>query len=233
MIALKLLLYQNMVNYRKENSFGYIQSYPLPTPSMIRGMAHSLLGLKEYKPLKISIQGSFDSVSVNVQKVIKFDRRPQDRPGNPYIINIGNSKKTATHGIAFVDCLVDCELVLHISFDDEELTKKLYKKILTDIVVLGRNDDIARVDSKISRIVEVTEHDDIELKYPIYLDTKTARENQVVGTYYKLPFFYDNVGDFDDLRIFKFVDCVYVSKGTIDGIYIDEDQDAVCFLGVS
>ncbi|MGC8502600.1 CRISPR-associated protein Cas5, partial [Desulfurella sp.] len=57
MIALKLQLYQNMVNYRKENSFGYIQSYPLPTPSMVRGMAHSLLGLKEYKPLRISIQG--------------------------------------------------------------------------------------------------------------------------------------------------------------------------------
>lgn len=233
MIALKLLLYQNMVNYRKENSFGYIQSYPLPTPSMIRGMAHSLLSLKEYKPLKISIQGSFDSVNVNVQKVIKFDRRPQDRPGNPYRIILGNIEKTATNSIVFMDCLVNCELVLHIAFDDEELTKKLYKKILTDIIVLGRNDDIARLDFEKSRIVEVTEDDDIELKYPIYLDTKTARKNQVVGTHYKLPFFYDNVGDFDDLRIFKFVDCVYVSKGTIDGIYIDEDQDAVCFLGVS
>jgi CRISPR-associated protein Cas5t len=234
MIALKLQLYQNMINYRKENSFGYIQSYPLPTPSMVRGMAHSLLGLEDYNPLKISIQGSFDSVCVNVQKVIKFDRKPKDRPNNPYRIILGSTERTATHSIAFVDCLVNCKLLLHIAFDDEKLTEELYKKVLLDTVVLGRNEDIARVDFKTTRIVEFTESNDVELKYPMYLDVETAKKNEVVGTHYKLPFCYQNIiRSFDDLRIFEFVDCVYVSKGKIDNIYADEDKDAVCFLEVN
>ncbi len=232
MIALKLQLYQNMVNYRKENSFGYVQSYPLPTLSMVRGMAHSLLDLKEYKPLKVSIQGSFDSIKTNVQKVIKFDRRPQDRPGNPYKIIVGDSEKTATHSIAFVDCLVNCNILLHIAFDNEELTKELYKKVLSETVVLGRNEDIARVDFNITRIVQITEADEAEFKYPVYLDKKTSEYNKAVGTHYKLPFFYEKVTSFDDLRIFKFVDCVYVSKGKVEDVLADEDGDAVCFLGI-
>ncbi|MGB9763344.1 CRISPR-associated protein Cas5 [Desulfurella multipotens] len=230
MIALKLQLYQNMVNYRKENSFGYIQSYPLPTPSMVRGMAHSLLGLKEYKPLRISIQGSFDSVCVNIQRIIKIDRYREE---NPYRVKVGIRKVTALNGVMFVDCLVNCKLLLHIAFDDEELTKKLYEKVLSNTVILGRNEDIARVDFNKTKIVQITQDEEVELKYPIYLDTKITKENQLVGTHYKLPFYYENVSGFDDLRIFKFVDCVYVSKGKIDNLYVDEDNDAVCFLGIS
>ncbi|OSS41511.1 CRISPR-associated protein Cas5 [Desulfurella amilsii] len=231
MVTLKLQLYQNMVNYRKENSFGYIQSYPLPTPSMVRGMAHSLLDLKEYKPLKISIQGSFDSVCVNMQKIIKFDR---NRPSNPYRVTIGTSKKTALNGILFVDSLVDCKIILHIAFDDEGLTKKLYEKARTNTVILGRNEDIARVDLERSKLVEIRQKDEIRLKYPIYLDKRTALKNQVVGTHYRLPFCYESVQNFNDLRIFKFVDCVYVSSETrLDNFYIDDDEDVVCFLEVS
>jgi len=233
MIALKLQLYQNMVNYRKENSFGYVQSYPLPTPSMVRGMAHSLLDLKEYKPLKISIQGRFDSICVNMQKVIKFDRDAKTRPNNPYRVTIGTSKKTALNGILFVDNLVNCEIILHIAFDDEGLTKKLYQKALTEIVILGRNEDISRVDFKKSKIVEIKQGDDVILKYPIYLDRQTATKNQVVGTHYKLPFFYESLQSFDDLRIFKFIDCVYVSERKLENLSIDDDKDAVCFLGIT
>ncbi|MGC8503091.1 MAG: hypothetical protein ACP5M2_08630, partial [Desulfurella sp.] len=133
----------------------------------------------------------------------------------------------------FVDCLVNCKLLLHIAFDDEELTKKLYEKVLSNTVILGRNEDIARVDFNKTKIVQITQDEEVELKYPIYLDTKITKENQLVGTHYKLPFYYENVSGFDDLRIFKFVDCVYVSKGKIDNLYVDEDNDAVCFLGIS
>ncbi|MGC9168631.1 MAG: CRISPR-associated protein Cas5, partial [Desulfurella sp.] len=179
-----------MVNYRKENSFGYIQSYPLPTPSMVRGMAHSLLGLKEYKPLRISIQGSFDSVCVNIQRIIKIDRYREE---NPYRVKVGIRKVTALNGVMFVDCLVNCKLLLHIAFDDEELTKKLYEKVLSNTVILGRNEDIARVDFNKTKIVQITQDEEVELKYPIYLDTKITKENQLVGTHYKLPFYYENV----------------------------------------
>ena len=232
MTVLKLCLYQNMVNYRVENSFGYVQSYPLPTFSMVRGMAHSLLGLKEYKPLKISIQGKFNNVATNMQRIIKFDKA--GRENNPYRVIVNGSQRTATHGIMFVDSLVNCKLILHIAFDDKKLTKKLYEKVLTDTVVLGRNEDIARVDFEKTRLVNIKKDEDVVLKYPIYIDKKTALANQLVGTYYKLPFCYNEVHGFRDLRVFKFVECIYVTKGMLlDEFYADDDGDVVSLVGVS
>jgi len=232
MTVLKLCLYQNMVNYRVENSFGYVQSYPLPTFSMVRGMTHSLLGLKEYKPLKISIQGKFNNVATNMQRIIKFDKA--GRENNPYRVIVNGSQRTATHGIMFVDSLVNCELILHIAFDDKKLTKKLYEKVLTDTVVLGRNEDIARVDFEKTKLVNIEQDKNVELKYPIYIDKKIALDvnNQLAGTYYKLPFYYNQVHDFKDLRVFKFVDCMYVLEGMLKNFYIDDDKDVVSFLGV-
>jgi len=233
MTVLKLCLYQNMVNYRVENSFGYVQSYPLPTFSMVRGMAHSLLGLKEYNPLKISIQGKFNNVATNMQRIIKFDKA--GRESNPYRIIVNGSQRTATHGIMFVDSLVNCELILHIAFDDKKLTKKLYEKVLTDTVILGRNEDIARVDFEKTKLVNIKKDEDVVLKYPIYIDKKTALANQLVGTYYKLPFYYNDVHNFKDLRVFKFVDCMYVANDddVLDEFYIDDDEDAVSLIGVA
>jgi len=233
MVVLKLCLYQNMVNYRVENSFGYVQSYPLPTFSMVRGMAHSLLGLKEYKPLKISIQGKFNNVATNMQRIIKFDKA--GRESNPYRVIVNGSQRTATHGIMFVDSLVNCELILHIAFDDKKLTKKLYEKVLTDTVILGRNEDIARVDFEKTKLVNIKKDEDVVLKYPIYIDKKTALANQLVGTYYKLPFYYNDVHNFKDLRVFKFVDCMYVANDddVLDEFYIDDDEDAVSLIGVA
>ncbi len=236
MIALKLSLYQNMVNFRRENSFGHVQSYPLPTPSMVRGMSHELLELTEYYPLKISIQGDFDTIGVNVQKVIKFDRDPKARPTNPYSVIVGESKKTATHSIAFVDALVNCNLVLHIAFDDEELTKKLYKKVLTKTVVLGRNEDIARVDFENTKLTDIKKNEDsLRLANSILLDKETAKKNQLSGTHYRLPFYYKQVKSYTDYRIFHFVDCVYITKGEKleDDFFVDEDNLAVSFLGGS
>lgn len=234
MIVLRLVLYQSMVNYRIENSFGHVQSYPLPTPSMIRGMAHDLLDLKEYFPLRISIQGNFESAVVNMQRVMKFDRDPKSRPNNPYLVEVGTSVKTATHSISFVDNLINCELILHIAFkNNEEYTKNLHQQVFQKTVVLGRNDDIARVDFNKTKLTEVKLGKSPErLKYSAYILKDIAHKNQIGGTHYKLPFKYEPVKDFNENRIFNFVECVYVSKDEQleEGFYIDEDNLPVSFL---
>ncbi|AEI14613.1 CRISPR-associated protein Cas5 [Flexistipes sinusarabici DSM 4947] len=237
MISLKLSLYQNMVNFRKENSFGHVQSYPLPTPSMVRGMAHQILELTKYNPLKISIQGNSDSVTVNMQKVMKFDRDPKSRPINPYIVKVGNSVKTATHGIAFVDNLINCKLIIHIAFENEELTKNLYEKVMKNTVILGRNEDIARVNFDETKLTEISYSDDEnELPYSIYVNSEDAKKLQLSGTSFRLPFRYENVTSFSDSRIFHKVNCQFISKNTILNEYtaetflIDEDGLFVSFL---
>ena len=59
--ALRVKLYQNMVNYKKPTSFQLKESYPLPPYSTVIGMVHSLCDFKEYKDMDISIQGKYHS----------------------------------------------------------------------------------------------------------------------------------------------------------------------------
>jgi len=234
MKVVKLKIYQNLCNYRREGSFGYVQTYPLPTPSMIKGMAHALLGLNEYKPLKISIQGESDGVVTNIQKVYKFDRDPKSRPQNPYIVMIGNSEKTATHGIMFVDLQINMKLIIHIHFDEENLNKDLVNKIQEATVVLGRNEDITRVDEvKLVEVRTPTERS-VKSKYPMYVVTDVLIEK--TGTAFRLPFYYHKVESFDKNRVFNFVDVNYIGKDVTlkkDLVNVDSDNDIICWLSLN
>lgn len=236
MKTVRVKLYQNFVNYRRELSYGYIQTYPLPTPSMVKGMVHSLLNLNEYHNLKISIQGDCLSVVTNLQRVYKFDRDRASRPNNPYDVVVGTSNKTATHGIMFVDEIVDMQLLLHISFDEEDLNGKLLEAVKQKTVVLGRNEDIARVDLEDTRLVDIfPSNDEYRLLYNIYLRPEICKSGRLEGTYYRLPFYYEPVSSFSDKRIFKYVDGVYIAKGNkieYSDIILDKDGYLVSFLSI-
>lgn len=240
MKALRLKLYQNLVNYRREMSYGYVQTYPLPTPSMVRGMAHWLLGINDgYKPLKISIQGDFDSVTTNMQKVVKFDR-PRTKYGcskchkvhaekkkavsccDAEVINIEDPRpkincheaRVFNQGVQFFDLIVNMNLLLHIAFDDAALTEALDGTVRMKTVILGRNEDIASVDFTETGLVDVEEDsDEITLNYNAYLAPDLCRKEQLSGTHYRLPFYYDDVKSMEDKRIFHFADAVYIARG--------------------
>ena len=214
MKALRLKLYQNLVNYRREMSYGYVQTYPLPTPSMVRGMAHWLLGINDgYKPLKISVQGNFDSVTTNMQKVYKFDRYRKENEGRLAIIHTP-SRQMLNQGVQFVDLIVNMNLLLHIAFDDAALTEALDGAVRMKTVVLGRNEDIASVDFAETGLVDIEEDsDEITLNYHAYLSPDLCRKEQLSGTHYRLPFYYDDLKSIEDKRIFHFADAVYIAKG--------------------
>jgi len=235
MKALKLKLYQNLCNYRKEGSFGYIQTYPLPTPSMIRGMVHNILDVNEYIPLKVSNQGKSDGVITGIQKVYKFDREPCSRPDNPYRVLVRNSEKTATHGIYFIDLHVNMKSTIHIYFEknNEYLLQKCYDKALEKLIILGRNEDFALIeDIKITDLQNFKGRDrDARTKLPIFLPEKFIFEK--TGTTYRLPFFYDYTSSFEDNRIFHFIEVCFVGDNISlrkEFIYKDSDDDIVCFL---
>ncbi|MCX7589780.1 MAG: type I-B CRISPR-associated protein Cas5b [Patescibacteria group bacterium] len=236
MKALKIKIYQNLCNYRREKSFGYIQSYPLPTPSMVRGMVHDILELNYYIPMKISIQGKNDGIAIDLQRVIKFDRDPKARPKNPYIVNVKNSKKTATNGIIFIDELINVELILHILFnskDNEELLEKLYFNLQQKTPILGRNEDIARIDEM--KFVNLNKVNDrtVKTKYSMYVLPGALIETK--GIRFRLPFWYENVESFEDERIFHFIEVFYITSNcnsflNKDYFLKDDDNDLVCLL---
>ena len=137
MTAVRIKIYQNLVNYRRELSYGYVQTYPLPTPSMVRGMVHAILNLDKYHKLKISIQGNYKSVVTNMQKIYKFDSVRDDKKtgsidSRPRIYADG--PKTVNQGVMFVDEIVDMDLLLHICFDEEELNEQLFKAVKHEMI---------------------------------------------------------------------------------------------------
>lgn len=59
MKAIRIKLYQNLVNYKKPISFQLKETYPLPPPSTVIGMVHNLCGYTEYHEMDVSIQGKY------------------------------------------------------------------------------------------------------------------------------------------------------------------------------
>ena len=225
MKAVKLELYQNFTSYRMESMYKYIQTYPLPTPSMITGMVHTILGLNTYHNLKIGIQGSTGSIFSNMQKIKKVDRSGADRLQTAHftLVSETGTLTAGKDGIMWVDLIPDVNLILHIVFDDESLTEKLVKKALSETYVLGRNEDSVRVDScEIVELSEVTGRN-TKIENNMYVDRR--KDNQIVGLDYTLPFRYttkikdllfESKLDRQDLkenRKFNKVVCAYARKG--------------------
>lgn len=59
MKAIRVKLYQDLVNYKKPISFQLKETYPLPPPSTVIGMVHNLCGYTEYHKMDVSIQGKY------------------------------------------------------------------------------------------------------------------------------------------------------------------------------
>ena len=64
MKALRIVLTQNKAHYRKEESLQNKMTYPLPPFSTVIGAIHYACGFKEYQPMDLSIQGNYQSLSI-------------------------------------------------------------------------------------------------------------------------------------------------------------------------
>ena len=154
MKAIKLKLYQNMVNYKVPTSFQLKESYPLPPYSTVIGMVHSLCDFKEYKPMKISISGSYFS------KVNDLYTRYEFKNGNPFEMGrhqLNVNGYGINRGVATAELLVDVNLTIHIIPEDqsEEFLNTIFEafKYPREYPTLGRREDILLI--KDVRIVDV------------------------------------------------------------------------------
>lgn len=102
MRAIKLKLYQNMVNYKVATSFYLKETYPLPPYSTVIGMIHSLCDFKEYNPMEISVAGNYFS-----------------RVNDYYTKHEFNESDNIITGPAYVELLVDINLTIHIIPEDQ------------------------------------------------------------------------------------------------------------------
>ena len=66
MKVIRLVLTQNKAHYKKEETVTNKMTYPLPPFSTVIGAIHNACNYKNYHPMDLSIQGSFESVGQEV-----------------------------------------------------------------------------------------------------------------------------------------------------------------------
>lgn len=218
MKAIRVKLYQNMVNYKKATSFQLKESYPLPPYSTVLGMIHGVCGFTEYQPMDISIQGKYFSKVNDLYTRYEFGNGKTFEKGR-HQIKVGNYG--VSQGIATAELLVDVELLLHIIPKDQSLVEEIYQafEFPREYISLGRREDLVVIEEK--QIVEVeekilTKNKRLDNGYSAYvpvewiqekkLSTKTRQQGvETKGTRYFLTKEYElvNVGTAKKPKLFR------------------------------
>lgn len=158
--AVRLKIYQNLVNYKKPTSFQLKESYPLPPPSTVIGMVHFACGYTDYEPMNVSIQGSFKSRVYDLYTRYEFAGASYEEARHQLKLASNDGKVYgATRGVATSELLVDVNLTIHICPDDDTKIEEIYDafKSPKEYISLGRREDLIRIDNV--KIVDLIEED--------------------------------------------------------------------------
>jgi len=245
MKAIRLKLYQNMVNYKIPSSFQLKETYPLPPYSTVIGMIHNLCEYKEYKEMKVSIQGKYHSkvndlyTRYEFKNGMKFDKGRHQLQADEFGI---------CRGISTVELLTDVELLIHIIPENQDLIEEIKRNLDFPKIfpALGRWEDLVIIEEvKIVEIFEEELEEDIYLKnnYSAYIPLKMIEDEKIIllgnngqsksqGTKYKLNKNYEKYvyGKGKEFRKWKKINVLYSSKIIAveeEKVWIDEDEKIV------
>ena len=235
MKILKIKAYQIFANYRKPMSFNFWDTYPLPPLSTIRGWFHSVIKATKYIPISISVQGDFESIVLDLQTLIKFDRKERMKDkGYPLIEGFN---KTFSKSPTYVANVFDVKLVIYIKAQERYLNFFMDNIFKNEYPSLGRREDLLRIDF-IDFIVPIEKDFSLEehvVNYGIYLNRLTADKFNLKGINYRMNFKYD--GDLLEktgLRYFEKKDVVYIDEAILEEgkiLFDDEDNRIIDFIG--
>lgn len=241
--AVRLKIYQNLVNYKKPTSFQLKESYPLPPPSTVIGMVHFACGFKEYEPMDVSIQGKYNSRVYDLYTRYEFAGATFEDKRHQVKFNSHDGKVYgATKGVATAELLVDVELVIHIKPNNEEFIETIYEafKKPNEYISLGRREDLIRIDEV--SIVDIEEVDceieTLDKKINYYIPSKLIdnEELDTKATIYTLNKVYkrEPIRKGVEIRNWEKVNVAYCigGKNTLQytDIYKDVDDKFVFFM---
>ena len=221
MKVLKLKLFQETACYKKPFAIKITETYPLPPYSTVSGLIHKVLGATEYIPLKISIQGSYESIFNNYQTTYFY------------------KKDTITSMPMNSHMLLNVNLIIHIGAE-EEVLKEIYDKLINfdEYLSLGRKEDLLRIDDMYFTEVEEFDIDEdneeeyelteFKIKRPIYIPKEKLEDKYVSGISYRLNNYYTNDTTKDKKRIWNKVETYYVESGKnikCGSILLDTDKN--------
>ena len=248
MKAIRLKIFQNLVNYKLPTSFQLKETYPLPPYSTVIGMVHNACEFTEYVPMKVSVQGKYHS------KVNDLATRYEFKPG----MNFDKSRHQLNvdgfgigRGVSTVELLSEVELLIHIVPENQEFVEEICEKLTYphEYLSLGRREDLI-VFGELPKIVEVEEtelEEDLSIKnsYSAYIPIGILKDEavkigsregvKISGTVYKLTKDYEikNYGTAKspkNFRVWNKIKVVYGSDITgleEENVYVDEDKNLV------
>jgi CRISPR-associated protein Cas5t len=193
MKAIRLKVYQNLVNYRKPTSFQLKESYPLPPYSTVIGMIHAACEFTSYVPMKVSIQGKYHSKVNDLWTRYEFAGQPYEEGRHTVKLDSIEYGKSygAIRGVATTELLVDVELVLHIVPEDESLIPLLKERLEypPEYLSLGRREDLMQIEEvKEVDICEEETTEEVPLQYDAYVPINVFESLDLAneGTIYNL-----------------------------------------------
>lgn len=248
MKAIRLKIFQNLVNYKLPTSFQLKETYPLPPYSTVIGMVHNACEYTEYVPMRVSVQGKYHS------KVNDLMTRYEFKPGmsfdkSRHQLNVDGFG--IGRGVSTVELLSEVELLIHIVPENQELVEEICEKLTYphEYLSLGRREDLI-VFGELPKIVEVEEtelEEDLSIKnsYSAYIPIGILKDEavkigsregvKISGTVYKLTKDYEikNYGTAKspkNFRVWNKIKVVYGSDVTgleEENVYVDEDKNLV------
>lgn len=206
--VLRLKLFQETACYKKPTAFKVGETYPLPPYSTVKGMLHHLLNAKQYIPMKLCIQGTYEARVVDYQSHYFFKKRDvAELPLTMDGLTYRPSYQHMTTMPIYMHMLLNVSLVIHISAETGVLTN-IEKAVKSGVPIsLGRWEDLVRVDE--CRFVALFE-DDEERKTPYPMYWPLSRGADVSGVPYRLNWKYDIVRG---IRQWKRIKVRYIQDG--------------------
>lgn len=234
--AIRLDCFQNLVNYRKPSSFIIKETYPLPPYSTVSGMIHAACGFKEYHKMKLSIQGDNKGTISDLYTRYSFSAGARYEEGRHQICVKDGGNYGIFKGIANVELLCECRLIIHIVPEDEADFEIIYQALKNPptYLSLGRYEDI--IDIRDVRIVSLKEDEEVLTNHDMYIPVSYMGEEPVEATVYTLNKEYEITKQ--GLRRWKSekeggrVKAYYCPPHKcLEGAYVDDtdDEDVVIF----
>jgi len=226
MELLRIKAFQPFTCYRKPFSYGFWDTYPLPPFSTILGWVHWILGESDREdklPMNIGVTGQFESITHDLQTLIKFDRK-RNKEGE---IVLEDFNKTLSSTPTYVANVTNIHLRIYLKMEREYLEKFKDQVLQINYPSLGRYEDLMRIDGvdfikpEKRKLTNLTP---ANINYSVYLDPGTSEVTGQKGSNFQLPFYHNLV---NGLRFFEKEKVVYTDTAALNkGEFLfDTDTD--------
>ena len=229
MKALRLKLYQQTACFKKPFAFKVSETYPLPPYSTVKGMLHAAMQATSFIPMKISIQGIYDTLATDYQTHYFFKKdRTKEFALTADGLGIQREMSDITTMPIYMHMLYDVHLLIHVQATDEVLEE--LERVLTTGTThlsLGRWEDLVRIDE--CEIIEMKNcEEEPTLSYNAYVPIEYITEESHFP--YKLNWKYRII---NDVRVWEKFRVGYVQAGVsienFDDLFVDCYGDVTLF----